>query len=203
MNFLIPRLGDVARADGKHSLDLQFLFATVRVGIRQQIIQAFDRMAKDVGGKREVEKLLGINPGTLGITHLIDRFRDENILLVENAARDYADSVRKIFDDPSAHLLRVEELKAKLLDRGSISESRAELIARDQTLKLNSQIARVRMERSGVTQFEWSTSGDERVRPEHAELDGKIFTWHDAPFGGPGQSYQCRCIAVPILPELD
>ncbi len=150
-------------------------------------------------------KLLGIDPRTIGISHIIDHFRDENIRLVEEASRDYADSVRKIFDDPSAHLLRVEELKKQLLERGDVSQSRAELIARDQTLKLNGQINKARQTRAGVTEYVWSTSGDERVRPEHAELDGRTFSWDDDVGGEapPGTAFQCRCVAIPVIPELD
>ncbi len=205
MNLLVPRLPDVARADGKHTLDIQFLFATVKIGIREKITTLFNSMASDVAKQEGVVKLLGIDPRTLGISHIIDRFRDENIQLVENAARVYADNVRKVFDDPSAHLLRVEELKQKLLDLGDVSESRAELIARDQTLKLNGEINKARQTRAGVSEYVWSTSGDERVRPEHAALDGRTFSWDD-PVGGeapPGTAFQCRCVAIPVIPELD
>jgi SPP1 gp7 family putative phage head morphogenesis protein len=205
MNFLTPRLASVARADGKHSTDLQFLFATVKIGIRQKLVTLFNSMASDIEKQEGAVKLLGIDPRTLGITHIIDHFRDENILLVENAARVYADNVRKVMDDPEAHLLRVEELKQKLLDLGDVSKSRAELIARDQTLKLAGQINKSRQTRAGVTEYVWSTSGDERVRPEHAALDGRTFSWDD-PVGGeapPGSSFQCRCVAVPVIPELD
>jgi len=129
--------------------------------------------------------------------------RDWTIKLVEDAARVYAQQVRDVFNDPEETTgKRWEELKASLLERGSVSESRAELIARDQTLKLNGAITKANQQAAGVDKYVWSTSRDERVRDTHAELDGKVFSWAAPPKPGhPGQDYQCRCIAVPLLED--
>ena len=37
--------------------------------------------------------------------------------------------------------------------------------------------------------------GDEKVRPEHAALDGLVRDWTDSP--APGEESGCRCAAVP------
>ena len=48
----------------------------------------------------------------------------------------------------------------------------------------------------------WRTVGDDKVREAHAERDGCIFSWDDAPEGGhPGEDYNCRCTAEPFKPE--
>jgi len=47
-----------------------------------------------------------------------------------------------------------------------------------------------------VKYVEYITAGDERVRPEHEQRDGKIYPIDKAPFIG---EYQCRC----ILTEAD
>jgi hypothetical protein len=39
----------------------------------------------------------------------------------------------------------------------------------------------------------WITQGDDKVRPEHEELDGQERSWYDDPH--PGEEYGCRCIA--------
>jgi len=63
---------------------------------------------------------------------------------------------------------------------------------------------------AGVSRYEWSSSADERVRPRHRELDGQTFSWDDPPVTNddgdtnhPGEDYQCRCIAVPVLDDSD
>ena len=42
----------------------------------------------------------------------------------------------------------------------------------------------------------WVTVGDDKVRPEHEVLDGKIRTWYDTPH--PGEEYGCRCRAESV-----
>jgi len=90
-----------------------------------------------------------------------------------------------------------------------LPRARAELIARDQTLKLNGQIRQYQQRAAGVTQYRWVAMLDERTRDQHRELDNSIHSW-DAPpevapgrYEHPGGDYQCRCQAEPILPWLD
>jgi SPP1 gp7 family putative phage head morphogenesis protein len=104
--------------------------------------------------------------------------------------------------------LRVEELTRRILDRADVAESRAELIARDQVLKLHGDVTRDRQTGLGVRRYRWSTSNDERVRPVHAELEGTEQSWDEPPVVSedgrrehPGGDYQCRCVAVPLFDE--
>lgn len=66
-------------------------------------------------------------------------------------------------------------------------ETRAELIARDQTLKLYGALGQKRQQNSGLTLYTWRSMEDSRVagspgkyidsRPSHACMDGKICSW--------------------------
>lgn len=50
----------------------------------------------------------------------------------------------------------------------------------------------------------WRTQMDDRVRPRHADREGKEFAWDDPPLGGhPGEDYNCRCYAETLQPGLD
>lgn len=140
-----------------------------------------------------------------GVAVQVSEAREDNIQLVENAARAYAADVREIFGDPDNAGLRVEALRDLLIERGNVSESRAALIARDQTLKLNGSINRIRQTAAGVESYVWSTSGDERVRETHEKQDGETYEWNSPPAetGHPGQDFQCRCVPIPVIPELD
>ncbi len=186
--------------------ELDILGVEVHVAIGRTVGPIFDRFAKDVNkANAKGQALLGIKPSETGIPGLIARARDANIALVENAHRVYAQQVRDIVGDPDNFGLAVDDLKDKIFERGDVSESRAELIARDQTLKLNGQIAATRQQAAGVDSYTWSTSQDERVRDEHAALEGQTFEWSSPPsVGHPGEDFQCRCIAVPAgVAELD
>lgn len=46
----------------------------------------------------------------------------------------------------------------------------------------------------------WRSADDARVRPAHAENDDQVFAWSAPPAGGhPGQGWNCRCTAEPII----
>lgn len=80
------------------------------------------------------------------------------------------------------------------------SQRRARLIARNETATLNGTLNRVRQQQAGVTRYEWSTSLDERVRPLHAEREGRVFRWDRPPSDGhPGEPINCRCVARAII----
>jgi SPP1 gp7 family putative phage head morphogenesis protein len=117
--------------------------------------------------------------------------------------------VRKVIEGPLREGIRVEEVRKRIEERLGVVRSRAELIARDQTLKLYGQIQQQRQEQAGIKEYTWSISEDERVRPDHADLDGRTFRWDDPPIvdkrsgrrAHPGGDFQCRCAAVPLLPD--
>lgn len=82
-------------------------------------------------------------------------------------------------------------------------KARARLIARDQISKFNGSLTRLRQTEIGVEEYIWATSRDARVRPSHAALDGKKFSWNKPPaVGHPGEDFQCRCSAIPIMDKF-
>lgn len=51
--------------------------------------------------------------------------------------------------------------------------------------------------------FVWRTAGDDKVRQEHAERAGRVFTFASPPEGElPGEDYNCRCWAEPLTSSL-
>lgn len=87
-----------------------------------------------------------------------------------------------------------------------MSENKAKFLARQETALLMSQFREERFKSAGVQKYRWSTSGDSRVRERHRELNGQVFTWDNPPIidelghrGHPGQDFNCRCLAIPIL----
>ena len=94
----------------------------------------------------------------------------------------------------------VKTLKDKIKARYGVTDYRAKLIAQDQTLKLNSDLTRLRLQSVGVKEYIWRTVNDSRVRPDHIEREGKTYSWDKPPSGGehPGHEVRCRCFAEPI-----
>lgn len=97
----------------------------------------------------------------------------------------------------------VKDIKGQIKARYGVSDYRAKLIAQDQTLKLNADLTRYRLQSVGVEQYIWRSVQDSRVRPEHADRNGKTYSWKEGPSNGshPGQEVRCRCRAEAIWDE--
>lgn len=55
-----------------------------------------------------------------------------------------------------------------------------------------------------VDKYIWLTQGDDKVRPDHAALEGELIAWDDPPnIGHPGEDYNCRFMAQPYLDGID
>lgn len=211
MSWLLPKLGRVARKEDQRTSKTQLtseLSAHVDELVQKlapKIVTPFAHLAGAVdANSRKAMGSLGLDVrGQLG-PHL-DQFREWNQSLIKSAARDYMSDIAGVLDDPDTWGLRIEEIQALLVERGNVSESRAKLIARDQTQKLNANVNQFRQRNAGVSEYEWSTSLDERVREEHMANEGQTFTWGNPPpsTGDPGDDVNCRCVAIPVIPDLD
>lgn len=77
-----------------------------------------------------------------------------------------------------------------------MSRRRANLIARDQTLKLAARLDQERQEEAGFDRYIWRHSDKLRPRPHHVEREGKVFRWKKPPYDGhPGFAINCGCKA--------
>ena len=103
------------------------------------------------------------------------------------------------------------DLKDTMQEYATISESRAEFWAVDQTGDAYAAYTETMHKAGGIENYMWCTVGDKKVRDTHEELQGRIFSWkYGAEFTGllskpgamhPGQDYRCRCRAKPVVGE--
>lgn len=204
-----PHLSQIAREDA--------LYGRIANGVRlvrdwaQQIDPEpiVEETAKRLNAwnRREAARLIGIDVGDLPTVAVnISRWREDNVGRIRSLARETIDDVAKVLDENQG--LRHEDLAELLQQRLGVGESRAVLIARDQVLKLNADMTQGRQQAAGITQYTWRTVGDSRVRPEHQKLNGTVHGWTVAPMSGPngerehpGKAVQCRCQAIPVIPE--
>lgn len=93
----------------------------------------------------------------------------------------------------------VKDIKKDIKLRYGVTDYRAKLIAQDQTLKLNANLTKYRLQSVGVERYTWRSVQDSRVRPEHVYLNGKEFDFDHPPSeGNPGTPVRCRCRAEAI-----
>lgn len=132
---------------------------------------------------------------------------DYNVSLIKTIPEETLDKMREIVYDGFTKGKTTTRMIKEIQRAYGVSKRRAELIARDQTAKLNGQIQRAQQLDAGITEYIWYTTGDERVRDSHKALNGKKFSWNAPPVVDertgrkchPGEDYQCRCIGRPVF----
>lgn len=183
--FPAERLRQLALSIGRRASDFQ------KEQLRRQVVASLGRdIAIDVFSEP-------------GIPARLEAFASVNAQLIKTIPSQYFDQVAQRTLQALRTGERAEDIEQDLVDRFGVSQSRARLIARDQVGKLYGELAGARQQNLGVEAFVWRTSQDERVRPEHAELDGQRFRWEAPPAEGiPGEPVNCRCTAEPVLDGL-
>jgi SPP1 gp7 family putative phage head morphogenesis protein len=188
--------------------------------------------------------LLGTSPGTGSIiqndplfsqnlfgvdifannANLVDdltQWQQANAKLIKDVTFQQASRINEIVLNGVRGGLSSKEIRAQIKATTGLAQRRAKLIADDQVGKLNADIDRKQQLELGVEEYTWRTGQDERVRPSHRVLDGKICRWDNpnvyrekgsktwksrAAIGGelqhPGKAIRCRCMPIAILPEL-
>lgn len=163
----------------------------------------------DVFSQRQHARLMNVVPA-------IDPFRSEpwlepvmsawskaNASLITTIPQRALGDVERAVTEAWRRGLSTRGLSALLEERFGVTARRAELIARDQVGKLNGQLNGVRQAAAGIERYRWRTARDPRVRQEHAEREGDVFSWAEPPPGGhPGQPINCRCSPEPVIDDL-
>ena len=86
-------------------------------------------------------------------------------------------------------------------------KNHAKFLARNQVQNYNSVTTKIRAQNLGITKAVWVTAGDERVRPSHADRDGKEFDVSEGLYSSvdgkvlhPGIDFNCRCVTEYVVP---
>lgn len=162
--------------------------------------------------KKAVKATLGIDlmddyyTGEL-YRELMERWVNENVSLIKTIPQDSLGKMRQIVLEGYKKGETTTAIVKKIQKAYSVDRRHAQLLARDQIAKLNSNIAQKQQRDAGVEEYIWSTSGDSRVREDHARLNNKRFRWDDPPVvdrktgrrAHPGEDYQCRCVPIAVF----
>lgn len=128
---------------------------------------------------------------------------ERNVSLISNLADDTRQKIVQAVINANINKHSVSQLKAAIEQILGTQAARADLIAQDQTIKLIADLNRYRQEQAGIKRYKWVSKQDDRVRPLHRQLNGKIYEWgkptgaeHGLP---PGQPIRCRCRAKAVI----
>jgi SPP1 gp7 family putative phage head morphogenesis protein len=230
---ILPSLVDVAplpRADGRMDADgADVLISRTMRGIRvayasrvnpETVAVLASRSGNETSqhNRREINRqfrsVLGIDLPTSDpfLADQLALYRRANVQLVTRMSEEQLARLEETLTAAARTGSRVETIREQVRARLGVTRSRAALIARDQVLKLNGELTQLRHREAGIDEYEWITSGDERVRDRHAELGamsarGATFKWSEPPVvdtrtgrrAHPGEDFQCRCTANPVF----
>ena len=146
-----------------------------------------------------------------------------NERIQNNIRENYIDNMKKVihgWQEKNIQKLR-EDVEYWALGKGysdkgiaelimknyNTTEKKAKFLARNETSLVLSEYSKQKYLQNGITKYRWQTSGDERVRDRHRELNGKVFEFSNPPIvdldtgkrGNPGEDIYCRCVAIPVL----
>ncbi|RTL04666.1 hypothetical protein EKK58_10170 [Candidatus Dependentiae bacterium] len=135
---------------------------------------------------------------TQNLDYYIQKWQDEQILRLRT----------KIHQKVSEGV-RAESLLDVIKSERNVTYNKAKFLARQETSLMVSKYREIRYKDIGVNKYIWSTSHDSRVRHDHKELDGKVFSFDNPPVtddrtgarNNPGEDFNCRCVAIPIVTE--
>jgi SPP1 gp7 family putative phage head morphogenesis protein len=132
--------------------------------------------------------------------------------LVDSIVNTYIEKLQIIVSNAVQRGTAMSEVKEEIKVLLNTTDKRAKFIARNEVGNLNGIITMRRQVDCGIGVYQWSSSHDERVRPSHAEMDGKYFYWNSdkvgeingikvypAPKYHPCMDYNCRCVALPVI----
>lgn len=206
---------------------LQMLFESIQRELDSSFgLYDLKRSIEDIAGlgyklsikewKKAVSKTLGIDiledyySGDY-YREMIDRWVSANVDLIKTQPRESLGRMKELVYQDYMSGRSTTNIVKELQAQFGMDKRHAQLIARDQTAKLNSEITQSQQRDAGVSKYEWSGTLDRRERASHRALEGKVFSWDNPPEtdGGrrchPGEDYQCRCCALPVfdLENLD
>ena len=143
----------------------------------------------------------------------INLFVNSNVSLIKTLPDETLSDIEQMLYKDSRRGLSPQELKKQIKELFDATDSQAALIARDQVGKFNGSLTEIRQTKAGINEYEWLTSDDGRVRPDHDRLNHTIQKWDKPPVtvttgkragerNHPSQDIQCRCHAIPVIPNL-
>lgn len=171
--------------------------------MRRLLNRAYEAVTDSID--RRLLRIARVNPADLVGPQALDEIVELNVGLIKTISRRHHEKISSLQRRRSLNALTRNAAAQLIQQELKVSTNRAKFWARDQGERFYAGVVRTRAKAVGLTRFRWVSSGDERVRDEHAELDGKVFTFDDPPVTNeqgdrnmPGEDYNCRCIAEVI-----
>lgn len=179
--------------------------------VRVDVHDGFNLVVADLDHqfKKTTADSITVTPqlGEAARRRLAERYTNNLDLYVEGWEEEAVARLRKKIEQGALAGFRAEALEGLIKAEWGVSRRKAAFLARQETSLLVSKFREERYKEAGIRQYRWETSHDERVRHDHKELNGRVFSFDDPPItdratgakNNPGEDFNCRCLAIPLL----
>lgn len=209
---------DIKESIAESERDNVILFSQRAFRIASRFISAND--ISSLKSSERVIKNTKLNANTLYSEQVRDELTKSigyNARLISKIPVKYFNKLNKVIEE-SVTSEKLQKQGAKAIfdfvkEISSVNETRAKLIAEDQTKKIYSSLNIIRMKDNGLEVFRWvHSSGGKAPRKSHLERDGKLYLlkgddWQlfnidgtdanigvpPSDIGKPGYAIHCRC----------
>ena len=156
-----------------------------------------------------------------GRDSMVELFVEQNTNLIKGLSQELQKNTSTIISQGIQEGKSINEIADSLRGISDRFEGyRANLIARDQVSSYWGDLERRKQKEIGVELYIWRTAQDERVRDSHEVLEGMFCKWDDVSVYSedgkewrsrgsigavekhPGNDFNCRCYAEPVLSFL-
>lgn len=140
---------------------------------------------------------------------LLHALQDEQVELITSLPKQAAQRVHELTQQAMVDSRRATDIAKDILKTGEVTKARAQLIARTEVSRAQSNLTQARAMYAGSQGYIWRTSKDGDVRDTHRAMEGVYVPWDKPPktdknldpyHAGCGPN--CRCWAEPVLPDL-
>ncbi len=193
--------------------EIELAFESIRIEYERQVTDAEKAAIAQKNGqdgqrlnKNQVERQmraigLDVFRDSPGLGETMSGFNRTNTRLIKSLSTVAYERMEAVIERGFQEGKSTATIQGELQREFRITRNRAKLIARDQMGKLNGQLTRQRHLANGIRKSVWIDSGDERVRAQHEERDGREFDNTKGIQGEfPGGPVNCRCWASPLPP---
>jgi SPP1 gp7 family putative phage head morphogenesis protein len=177
--------------------------AKIMAGVQDNNKRAWAQLSTTIG------KELRSTMAESAVGAVARQLQREQVELIKSLPLEAGLRAQKLAQEAMMGGKRAGEVAMELDRTTEVTESRATMIARTEIAKANSSLTQARAQYVGTTHYIWRTAEDGDVRESHAEMNGKIFRFDQPPAvegegnHGPGEIYNCRCFAEPIIGETE
>lgn len=141
-----------------------------------------------------------------------DEWQTNMDLWIQNFSEEQILDLRKKIKKSVVAGNRYGSMISTIQDSYDVTEKKAKFLARQETKLLVTKLKETRYTEAGIPSYRWKCvkgTALHPVRPSHKILDGTVHRWDAPPVttepgeparrNNPGQDYNCRCVAIPVI----